>query len=351
MSGLVGHSLYALLAAKAADERQLSVAPVLRRNLASYLAGAYLGCDIQVMPEAICQDTGREVGFGTAPLARSPITGGEVRPWFLVHDGKKHRPNEIHRLLYGRSHLIFGWAEEEKALAVPWDHLHDYCALVVRDLLDGSDRQERSLAYLFGWMVHIVGDSLIKSVRPGIKMQLLDGTYTPRNRPIQDLFAFHKVGIEELQLNWEAVFRDMAATPIEPIQLHYMRVGERKGRLGEAFSDGWRADRQALLGAVLKENRRWLAHHAADVLDAVRLTQDDDGPHLSRVVKSVVGDLDYSQMMAMAERSGMRQTLAAITGECITLFEHVIAQVPQAKTWRAGGEAPGWSDAMRRWRL
>lgn len=351
MSGLVGHSLYALLAAKAADENRIPVAPVLRRNLASYLAGAYLGCDIQVMPEAICLDTGREVGFGTAPLAKSPVTGGAVRPWFLVHDGKQYRPNEIHRLFYGRSHLIFGWAEQDKALAVPWDHLHDYGALVVRDLLEGREPSERSLAYLFGWLVHIVGDSLIKSVRPGIKMQLLDGTYTPRNRPVQDLFAFHKIGIEELQLNWEAVFRDMAATPIEPIQLHSMRVGERMGRLGEAFSDGWRVDRQALLGAVLKENRRWLPHHAADVLDAMRLTQGEDGPQVSKVVKSVVGDLDYSQMMAMAGRSGMRQTLAAITGECITLFEHVIAQVPQATSWRPEDKAPGWGDAMRRWRL
>ncbi len=88
---------------------------------------------------------------------------------------------------------------------------------------------ERSLAYAFGWMVHIVGDSLIKSIRAGIKMQLLDGTYTPRNRPVQDLFTFHKLGIAERAAPWATWFDEMAATPVEPIQPHYMRIGEKRG--------------------------------------------------------------------------------------------------------------------------
>ena len=67
MSGIVGHSMYAVLGLKAAEARQLLVARIARSHLASYLAGAYLGSDIQVMPEAICVDTGREVGFGTVP--------------------------------------------------------------------------------------------------------------------------------------------------------------------------------------------------------------------------------------------------------------------------------------------
>src|SRR3954468_9958104 len=106
MSGLVGHTFYAVLGLKAAEERRLPLAAVARRHFASYLAGAYLGCDIQVMPEAICVDTGKEVGFGTVPLTKSPLTGGEVRPWTLVHDGRQYRPTEIHHLFYGRSHLV-----------------------------------------------------------------------------------------------------------------------------------------------------------------------------------------------------------------------------------------------------
>ena len=55
---------------------------------------------------------------------------------------------------------------------------------------------ERGLAYALGWMVHIVGDSLIKSIQPGIHMHLLDGVYTPRNRIVQDQFTFHAIGGE-----------------------------------------------------------------------------------------------------------------------------------------------------------
>ncbi|MFN0079367.1 MAG: hypothetical protein ACKVY0_23120 [Prosthecobacter sp.] len=108
MSGLIGHTMYGLLAAKAAKGRGLSITPIIERHLPSFLCGAYIGCDIQVMPEAVCVDTGREVGFGTVPLEKSPITGGAVRPWLLVHDGQMYRPKQIHELFYGRAHLVAG---------------------------------------------------------------------------------------------------------------------------------------------------------------------------------------------------------------------------------------------------
>lgn len=348
MSGLVGHTMYGILAAKAADEKQLAIAPVLRRHFASYLTGAYIGCDVQTMPQAICADTGRQVGYGTVTLEKSPLTGGPVLPWFLEHEGRKYSPKEIHDLFYGRSHLVFGWVADEKHLAVPWDHLHDYCALAVSDLLEQRGSSERALAYLFGWMAHIVSDSLIKSIRPGIRMRLLDGAYTPRNRPIQDLFVFHKIGIEQFHMRWDSLFHDMAATPVEPIQLHYMRIDEDRGRLAEVFAEGWRPDQRGLLQAVLVENRRWLPHHAGDVLEAMTLTPGKDGLEVSAAVKSAVGDLSYSQMIDMAERSQMRKTLATITAECINLFERVIARIPQAAAWPADA-GPGWDEMLKRW--
>lgn len=328
MSGLVGHTLYAILAAKSAEARGLRITGTLRQHFPSYLCGAYLGCDIQVMPEAVCVDTGRDVGFGTVPLEKSPLTGGKVTPWFLEHDGARHRPKEIHQMFYGRSHLVFGWAGDDAKFAVPWDHLPDYCALVMRDLLNRREPSDRSLAYLFGWMVHIVGDSLIKSVRPGIKMRLLDGTYTPRNRPIQDLFAFHEIGIKELQLDWPALFAAMAATPVEPIQPHYMRVARPQGELGGVFIEGWRPERADLLQAVLNENRRWLKQHARDVLQNMALTQGEDGPQVSTMVKTATGGLDYAPMMAMAQRSDLRGTLQTIADTAAELFAKVVAQVP-----------------------
>lgn len=328
MSGLVGHSMYAVLAAQIAEERKLSVAPVLRQHFASYLAGAYIGCDIQVMPEAVCVDTGKEVGFGTVPLSKSPLTGGAVKPWTLVHNAHEYRPTDIHRLFYGRAHLVFGWHGADARLAVPWDHLADYCAFVVRDWRTLHEPTERGLAWLFGWMVHIVGDSLIKSVRPGIKLQLLDGTYTPRNRPIQDLYAFHEIGVKEMKLDWKQLFDDMAASPIEPIQPHYMRVGEASGRLGTTFAEGWDPAHADLLQDVLKENHRWLTHHAADVLTDMTLTQGADGPVVSETVNRVTGGLGYARMIELAEKAHLRDTLITIATKSVDLFAQVIALRP-----------------------
>ncbi len=59
MSGIVGHSMYAVLGAKAAAHRQVGLAAIAARNLPSFLAGAYLGSDIQVMPEAKNSSTGK----------------------------------------------------------------------------------------------------------------------------------------------------------------------------------------------------------------------------------------------------------------------------------------------------
>jgi hypothetical protein len=106
MSGLIGHTMYGILLAKAAKGRGLPITPIIERHLPSFLCCAYLGCDIQVMPEAICIDTGSEVGFGLVPLEKSPITGGAVKPWTLGHDGRNYR-----------AHLVFGWSNRRRICA------------------------------------------------------------------------------------------------------------------------------------------------------------------------------------------------------------------------------------------
>ena len=133
MSGVIGHTVYAILGAQAASARRLPVVPLLERHRASYLSGAYLGCDIQTLPEAVCVDTGREVGYGTVPLDKSPLTGGAVRPWKLSCAGREYTARDIHRLFYGRSHLVFGWSGEEQHLQEPWDHLAEYFGCAAAD--------------------------------------------------------------------------------------------------------------------------------------------------------------------------------------------------------------------------
>ena len=326
MSGLAGHTLYAILALRQAEDWTPSLVPLLRRHYVSYLAGAYMGADIQIMPEAVCVETGREVGFGTVPVTESPLTGGAVRPWHLQHDGVQLRPGQIHKLFYGRSHLIFGWSKELGHLRVPWDELTKYAVCVVKDWLASASYTESGLAWIYGWLAHIVSDSMIKSKQPGLNMQLLDGLYTPRNRPIQDLYAFHKMG-EELQIDWATLFEAMAQTPVEEVQFHYMRISACGDKLSAAFPDGWAGDQRALLVSVLRENRRWLRHHARDVIAEMQLEESGGRRMPGRLIRQWTGDLNYEEIIVIAERAGMHETLQRIAEETVGLFDHVLAEL------------------------
>src|SRR2546430_10563914 len=126
MSGIVGHIAYALLGAREAARRGFPLGYVVDRHLPSYLIGAYLGCDVQTLPAAICLDTGAEVGYGGQLPPRSPITGGPVQPWALQYDGARYTPRDVHTVFYGRAHVIFGYGPGERDLAIPWARLGAY---------------------------------------------------------------------------------------------------------------------------------------------------------------------------------------------------------------------------------
>ncbi len=349
MSGIIGHTMYAMLAAQAAESRGLAVASVLKRHWASYLAGSYLGCDIQTLPEAICVETGEEVGYGTVPLEKSPLTGGPVKPWTLQFDGRRYTPRDIHRLFYGRSHLVFGWDASQRQLAVPWDHLPDYLSLVVEDAMALYGAGERKLAYLFGWMTHIVGDSLIKSVRTGITLHLLDGKYTPANRPIQDLVTFHEIGRREFGVEWSHLLADLAATPVEPVQLHYMRIGQPRGALARSFPDGWRPDLEPLLRKVLSENRRYQAIRNPRLLELYELRRTDDGWECDARLREQTGGLSYAEMVQAAERAHFRHALWQMGEAIADLFEHVVERQPRLRNWPVP-RFPSWQELTTRWR-
>lgn len=341
--------MYALLGARAAAQRELPVAPIATRHFASYLAGAYLGSDIHTMPEAVCVDTGREVGYATARLEKSPITGGAVRPWMFKHAGREHTTREIFDLFYGRAHLVFGWSKAEREHTVPWDHLPDYFADVVEDTFEFFGPSQRTLAYVFGWIVHVVSDSLIKSIHEGIDLHLLDGKYTPRNRPIQDLVTFHEIGVKELRLDWPALLADLAATPVEPVQLHYMRIAGPRGRLARDFPNGWEPARQSLLDAILIENRRWCKRHAGDVLKDMQLVRAADGPpDCNESIRRAVG-LSYAQMLDLAGKANFRHALWQMGEAVATMFEATLVRSPSLAKLPTGDGA-GWDELSRRWK-
>lgn len=349
MSGIIGHTMYAILASKVAEHRKLPVVPMISRHYASFLCGSYLGCDIQTMPEAVCLDTGQEVGYGTAPLKKSPVTGGKVTPWLLMFDGSEYRPRDIHAMFYGRSHLVFGWTPADRTHTVPWDHLADYCAAVVDDAMERFGPGERQLAYLFGWMAHIVSDSLIKSVQPGIELDLVDGKYTPRNRPVQDLVTFHEIGVKELGLNWPALLKDLAETPVEPVQLHYMRVGQPQGELAQRYSNAWSPKLEPLLTAVLRENRRYQTIRNPRLLAQYRLRKVKGQWECSEELTRQSGGLRYAEMVRLADEAGFRHALWNMGEAIANLFEQVIEQSSMLQDLPAG-DVPSWADLTLKWR-
>lgn len=349
MSGIIGHTMYAILAGKGVVERRLPIASLIHRNYASYLCGAYLGCDIQTMPEAVCVDTGKEVGYGTAALEKSPLTGGPVRPWSLEHDGTEYRPREIHQAFYGRAHLVFGWSPSQRIHTVPWDHLADYCAAVVEDAFDLYGPGQRQVAYLFGWMAHIVGDSLIKSVQPGVDLVLLDGKYTPANRPIQDLVSYHDIGVHELGLNWDALLTDLAETPVEPVQLHYMRVSQPRGALSDSFAEGWAPQHAPLLQRVLAENRRYQRVRNQRLLKQYALHKTRRGWQCSEELQRQAGGHNYQEMVGLARRAGFRHALWQVAEAIVSLFEQVIQRAPHLQSLDDRVET-SWKEISSQWK-
>ncbi len=139
----------------------------------------------------------------------------------------------------------------------------------------------------------MIGDSLIKSIQPGLSMRLLNGLYTPLNRPVQDLYDYHEIGCQELGFDWPALLLDVAAAPVEPIQAHYMRVAPPSGALGAGYPDGWAPERQSLLLAVLAENRRYLREYLHAVLQDMSLTQSVSGLQCRAELSAQAGGLSY----------------------------------------------------------
>ena len=349
MSGVIGHVMYAILGAKAAAARKLPVTPLLDRHEASYLCGAYLGADIQTLPNGTDLATGLPFGYGTLPPTVTERDGRAIRPYQLIHEGQAYSSRQVVDLFYGRSHLTLGWTAADLSLSVPWDHLPDFSAAVMEDTPKVDGPGERAIAYLFGWMAHIVGDAMIKGVRSGLTMTLLNGLYTPENRPIQDLVTYHEIGVRELGINWPQLLHDLASTPAEPIQSHYMRIGERQGLLGQRYPVGWRPDQTALLNTLIKANRWYFPFWVKQIGEQLELRKDRHGdwqcaPELSRKA----GGLSYQGMVALAEEADFRHTLWQIGEAIADLFQAIIEIAPESHRW-SDRKKPSWADLTQTW--
>ncbi len=349
MSGVIGHVMYAILGAKAAEHRSLPVAPLLRRHESTYLCGAYLGADIQTLPNGTDLETNLPFGYGTLPPHITERNGRPIRPYQLIHDGQRYDSRTLIDRFYGRSHLTLGWTAAELSLSIPWDHLPDYAAAVIDDVADIHGPGERPIAYVFGWLAHIVGDALIKGVRSGLSMKLLNGLYTPENRPIQDLVTYHEIGIKELGLHWPHLLHDLATTPAQPIQHHYMRIAPPRGLLAKRYPVGWNPDSAELLTALLAANRWYFPHWIRQLIEELQLHRDDQGqwqcqPKLSQRANG----LAYADMVQLAKEANLRHTLWQIGEAIADLFQTIIEISPESHRW-GDRTHPSWDKLSGTW--
>ena len=205
------------------------------------------------------------------------------------------------------------------------------------------------MAYLFGWMAHIVGDSLIKSVQPGVELKLLDGKYTPKNRPVQDLVTYHEIGVKELGLNWPALLHDLSQTPVESIQFHYMRVARPAGELAAVYPNAWSPQLAPLLTEVLKENRRYQTIRNPRLIKSYRLRKNGAEWMCSNELIRQTGGLTYTEMVEAADKAEFRHALWTIAEKTADLFETVIERVPSLRDLPTE-KSVSWSELTKKWR-
>jgi hypothetical protein len=314
MSGIVGHITYALLSHRKSQEHRLSCAAIISQHFDHYLSGAYLGVDIMTLPGGVCPECGQEWGYCASMPKTCPDDGAPLTPYVLNHAGESYPSIDIHRAYYGRTHLIFGWHQDEH-LCMTWDDLPEFFGACLADANEPAEK-----AYVLGFISHVVGDCMIKSFQPGLKLHLLNGTYTPQNRPIQDLYSYHEVGIAELGVDWPSLMESVVATPVQTIQAHYMRCAEPSGTLAEKFPEGWRPELKSLLMSVMAENRRYQRIRNVRLLEELKLKDGPEGPECDAGLSMTAEGLNYREMLSLCRESDFRAALDTIAEETAVMF-------------------------------
>jgi hypothetical protein len=161
--------------------------------------------------------------------------------------------------------------------------------------------------------------------------------------------TYHEVGRRELRLNWDALLADVADTPVESIQMHYMRVAPKRGHLGNLFPDGWVPARHDLLAAACAENRRYFRTWSRFESERLQLRKTAAGWECNEELSQQTGGLTYAEMLRVAKQAKFLTALRQMGDAVADLFEAVVARVPRLKQMPID-DRPTWSELTERWR-
>jgi hypothetical protein len=139
---------------------------------------------------------------------------------------------------------------------------------------------------------------------------------------------------------------DLAETPVEPIQPHYMRVGIPDGALGREFGEAWAPEKAWLLEAMLLENRRFLRRYVPAVLADMELHQTLAGLDCNEALRQTAG-LSYPEMVELAQKADFRHTLWQIGEAVADMLASVVQREPRLARVPAD-HASSWKELTRR---
>ena len=153
-----------------------------------------------------------------------------------------------------------------------------------------------------------------------------------------------------MQLNWPALLADLSATPVEPIQLHYMRVGSPRGRIAQDFPEGWLPNEEKTAAGGPGRESAVLEDLPASGSGRDAADWTGDQWHCREELRQRTGGLSYAQMVELAEQSHFRKALWKIAESIADLFGEVAYLVPALRRMPCN-DGPSWSELTKRWNV
>ena len=150
-------------------------------------------------------------------------------------------------------------------------------------------------------------------------------------------------------MNWPALMADLVETPVEPIQLHYMRTSEPQGSLANDFPNAWAPELGPTLLKVLVENRRYQKIRNERLLKKYALVKTKSGWQCDRELTNITGGMNYEEMVKAADKANFRHALWQMGEAIADLFEQIVQRQPLLQDLPANND-PTWAEITQRWK-
>lgn len=340
MSGSVGHQFIAAVTALTLrGHADLPVAGPVVRCPEHARTGAYLGADIQIMPDYVCGRCGALWGIVRPDFRCTCGTpAAQLQRFTFEHDGREWGRRSVQQVFYGRTHACLAndapgsdrdnlpWAELPKLAG----HMLQVASRRPSHLANATypATNEEAVSWVVGWVSHIVQDNVVKdTVDLGVEYDILDGKYGPQTRVAYEWLILTSFSYD-LGLDPAGLLYTDTSHGDNGLLTHYLMVEQPSAYASLGMDGRWpaRPEQRSLAEAVQRENRRYintlqltsqLFHFYAGTPTYAQLRP-------THVVDVPVFDKPYPELLsnAIAGRvgTGFRQTI-----------DHVIAVLREAQ--------------------